>query len=33
MGETGYASFIHNGDFQIPVGASYEEIANILLRK
>lgn len=33
MGETGYASFIHNGHFQIPVGASYEEIANILLRK
>ena len=33
MGKTGYASFIHNGDFQIPVGASYEEIANILLRK
>lgn len=33
MGETGYASFIHNGDFQIPVGASYEEIANILLKK
>ena len=33
MGETGYASFIHNGGFQLPVGASYEEIANILLRK
>ena len=33
MGQIGYASFIHSGDFQIPMGASYEEIANILIRK
>lgn len=33
MGSIGYASFIHSGEFQIPMGATYEEIANILIRK
>ncbi len=31
MGAKGYASFIHNGQFVIPVGSSYEQIAAILL--
>lgn len=33
MGNIGYGSSIHNGDFQIPMGATYEEIANILVGK
>lgn len=33
MGNIGYASNIHSGDFDIPVGSTYEEIANILIRK
>lgn len=33
MGNKGYASFIHNGEFEIPVGSTYEQIAKILLGK
>lgn len=31
MGDHNYASFIHVGEFEIPRGATYEEIAQILI--
>ncbi len=31
LGSTGRASYIHNGDYQLPVGSTYEQIANILI--
>ena len=33
LGSTGQANYIHNGDYQLPVGSSYEQIANILVGK
>lgn len=33
LGETGYARSLSVGEYYIPVGATYEEICNILMRK
>ena len=33
LGAMGYASHIYTGTFQIPMGASYEEICNIIIKK
>ena len=33
LGESGYAKLLAVGEYYIPVGATYEEIGNILMRK
>lgn len=33
LGESGYAKLLAVGEYYIPVGATYEEIVNILMRK
>ena len=33
LGETGYAKSLAVGEYYIPVGATYEEICNVLMRK
>lgn len=33
LGETGYAKSLAIGEYYVPVGATYEEICNVLMRK
>lgn len=33
LGETGYAKRLFVGEYYVPVGATYEEICNVLMRK
>lgn len=33
LGEMGYAKFLAIGEYYVPVGATYEEICNVLMRK
>lgn len=33
LGETGYAKVLAVGEYYVPVGATYEEICNVLMRK